>query len=55
MAIRHITKKVKLSAIGKIKRAPIWANIRKFGIKRTATRRIDVKGIKKWRRTRIRV
>jgi len=55
MAIRHITKKIKLATIGKIKRAPIWANIRKFGIKRTASRRIEVDKIKRWRRTRIRV
>lgn len=54
MGIKHITKKIKLAKIGKIKRAPRWADIRKFGLKRARTRRISV-ATKKWRRTRLRI
>jgi hypothetical protein len=55
MAIKHITKKIKLAKIRKVKSAPRWADIRKFGLKRARTRRISVDGVKKWRRTRLRV
>ena len=55
MAIRHITKKIKLAAIRKIKRAPLWANIRKYGLKRIRTRRIMVDKIKRWRRIKIKI
>jgi len=54
MSINHITKKIKLGAITKIKRAPIWASIKKFGLKRARTRRI-ITHPKRWRRTRIRI
>ena len=54
MSIDHITKKIKLAAIAKIRRAPIWASIRKFGLKRARTRRI-ITYPKRWRRTRLRV
>ena len=54
MSIDHITKKIKLAAIRKIKRAPRWADIRKFGLKRARTRRI-LTYPKKWRKTRLRV
>lgn len=54
MSIEHITKKIKLAAIAKIRRAPIWASIRKFGLKRARTRRI-ITHPKRWRRIRIRV
>lgn len=54
MSIDHITKKIKLAALAKTRRAPIWASIRKFGLKRTRTRRI-VTHPKRWRRTRLRV
>jgi len=54
MSLDHITKKIKLAAIGKIRRAPRWADIKKFGLKRARTRRI-ITHPKKWRRTRIRV
>jgi len=53
MSIDHITKKIKLAAIAKIRRAPIWASIRKFGLKRARTRRI-IAYPKRWRRTRLR-
>ncbi len=55
MGIKHITKKIKLGRIRKIRNAPRWADIKKFGLKRARTRRIRVEGIKKWRRTRLRV
>jgi len=54
MSLDHITKKIKLAAIAKIKRAPVWASIKKFGLKRARTRRI-ITYPKRWRRTRIRV
>lgn len=55
MAIKSLTKKIKLSRISKVKMAPRWADIKKFGIKRARTRRINVDKIKRWRRTRLRV
>jgi len=55
MGIKHITKKIKLGKIRKIKPAPRWADIKKFGLKRARTRRIRVEKDKKWRRGRIKV
>jgi len=55
MTIRYITKKLKLAAIRKIRNAPRWADIRKFGLKRARTRRIRVDKIKKWWRTRFKI
>jgi len=55
MAIRSSNKKIKLGKIGKIKPAPRWADMRKFGNKRARTRRINVDKIKRWRRSRIKV
>jgi hypothetical protein len=55
MSIKHITKKIKLGKIRKIKNAPRWADIRKFGLKRARTRRISIDKVKRWRRTRLRV
>ena len=55
MAIRHITKKIKLVKIGGYKNAPRWADIKKFGLKRAKSRRIAVGKIKRWRKTRIRI
>jgi hypothetical protein len=55
MSIKHITKKIKLGKIRKIKNAPRWADIRKFGLKRARTRRISIDKVKRWRRTRVRV
>ncbi|MEM5830672.1 MAG: hypothetical protein QXO40_00500 [Candidatus Aenigmatarchaeota archaeon] len=53
MAIRHITKKIKLARIAKIKDAPIWASIKKFGLKRIKTRRIRTYIETNWRRKKI--
>lgn len=47
-------KKLKLAAIGKRKPSPRWADIKKFGLKRARTRRINVR-VKKWRRDRLKV
>jgi hypothetical protein len=55
MSIKHITKKIKLGKIRKIRNAPRWADIRKFGLKRARTRRISIDKVKRWRRTRLRV
>jgi hypothetical protein len=42
-------KKIRLSAKGKRRSAPRWADIKKFGLKRARTRRIRVR-TKDWRR-----
>ena len=49
-AIKHRARKKRLFSIGKIRRSPFWAHIRKFGLKRIRTRRIIVNKIKHWRR-----
>jgi len=54
MAIKSLSKKIKLSKIRKVKAAPRWADIRKFGLKRARRRRILV-SVKKWRRGKLRV
>jgi ribosomal protein L39E len=46
--------KKKLAAIGKMRSAPRWADIRKFGLKRARTRRIRVR-VKHWRRDKLKV
>ena len=48
-------KKLKLGALSKIRASPRWADIRKFGLKRARSRRINVDKVKRWRRTRIKV
>jgi len=55
VAIRSSNKKIKLGKIGKVRSAPRWADMRKFGNKRAGTRRVNVDKIKRWRRTRIKV
>jgi hypothetical protein len=55
MGIKSLSKKIKLAKIGKVRSAPRWADIRKFGLKRARTRRINVDKIKRWRRTRLRI
>jgi len=54
MSIDHITKKIKLASLAKIRRASIWASIRKFGLKRARSRRIFTHP-RRWRRTRLRI
>lgn len=55
MAIRSSNKKIKLGKLGKVRSAPRWADMRKFGNKRAGTRRINVDKIKRWRRIRIKI
>jgi hypothetical protein len=55
MGIKSLSKKIKLAKIGKIRVAPRWADIKKFGMKRARTRRVNVDKIKRWRRVRIRI
>jgi len=55
MAIRALSKKIKLGKIGKVRNAPRWADIRKFGLKRARSRRINISKVKRWRRTRLRI
>lgn len=47
-------KKLRLSARGKRRSAPRWADIRKYGLKRARTRRIRV-NTKRWRRDHLKV
>ena len=55
MAIRSLSKKVKLGRIKKVRNAPRWVDIRKYGMKRARTRRVNIDKIKRWRRIRLRV
>jgi len=55
MAIKHITKKIKLGRIKKIRNSPRWADLRKYGQKRSRTRRINVDKIARWKRMRIKI
>jgi len=55
MGIKRITKKLKLAKFRKIRQAPRWADIKKFGLKRARRRRILVDKIKRWRRSRIKL
>ena len=55
MSITSLSKKIKLAKIGKLRNAPRWADIRKFGLKRARRRRINISKVKRWRRTRIRI
>jgi hypothetical protein len=55
MSIDNLSKKKKLGKIRKIRNAPRWVDIKKYGMKRARTRRVNVSKVKKWRRTRIRI
>jgi hypothetical protein len=55
MAIKTFSKKVKLGKIRKTRTAPRWIDIKKFGLKRARTRRVNVDKVKRWRRTRLRI
>ncbi len=48
-------RKIKLAKIAKVKNAPRWADIKKFGMKRARSRRILVANVKRWRRGRTKV
>ena len=47
-------RKRRLVTKGKIRTAPRWVDIKKFGLKRARTRRIRV-SVKRWRRSRLKV
>ena len=55
MTINSLSKKKKLGKIKKTRNAPRWADLKKFGLKRARSRRINVDKVKKWRRTRIKI
>ena len=40
--LQHLARKLRLIATGKIRAAPRWADLKKFGIKRARTRRIRI-------------
>ena len=54
-SIKPSGKKIRISARGKRRSAPRWADIRKFGLKRARSRRISVDGLRNWRRSRMKV
>ncbi len=54
MAKKTVYKKLKLAKIKKVRTAPRWADIKKFGLKRARTRRIEVTK-KRWKRTQVKV
>jgi hypothetical protein len=54
MAKKTLHKKVKLAKVKKVRQAPRWADIKKFGLKRARTRRIEVTK-KRWRRSKVKV
>ena len=55
MSKKSLIKKIKLASIKKVRSAPRWVDIKKFGLKRARTRRISISNVKKWRRSRLKV
>jgi hypothetical protein len=55
VSIRSLSKKIKLGKIKNVKSAPRWIDIKKFGLKRARTRRVNVDKVKRWRRSRLRI
>ena len=51
---KTLGKKIKLAALGKLRSAPRWADIKKFGLKRARTRRISIR-TKSWRRDKLKI
>ena len=51
---KPLGKKIKTISRGKIRSAPRWADIRKFGLKRARTRRIRVR-TRSWRRDKMKI
>ncbi|MEM5804890.1 MAG: hypothetical protein QXU82_03580 [Candidatus Aenigmatarchaeota archaeon] len=50
-ASKSAAKKIRLISISKVKDAPRWADLRKYG-KRARSRRIRIHGRKNWKRNR---
>ncbi len=55
MTITSLAKKIKLVRLKKIRTAPRWADIKKFGMKKARRRRINIDKVKRWRRGRIKI
>lgn len=55
MSRKSLVKKIKLARIGKIRAAPRWVDIKKYGLKRARRRKVNVDKIKRWRRTRLKI
>jgi len=51
---KPLGKKLKMASAGKVRSAPRWADIRKFGLKRARTRRIRVR-TRNWRRDKLKI
>lgn len=51
---KPLGRKLRLIAKGKIRAAPRWIDIKKFGLKRARTRRIMIR-VKNWRRDKLKV
>jgi len=51
---KTLLRKLKLAKIMKVRAAPRWADIKKFGMKRARTRRIP-SNKKRWKRTSVKV
>ncbi len=51
---KPLGKKLRLSARGKVRSAPRWADIKKFGLKRARSRRVRVY-TKQWRRNKLKI
>jgi hypothetical protein len=49
-----LARKIKFAKIKKVRLAPRWADIRKFGLKHAGTRRISVNK-KRWRSSKVKV
>ncbi len=50
--VEKLGRKLRLIAKSKLKSAPRWADIRKFGLKRARTRRIRIR-TRNWRRDKL--
>lgn len=54
MAKKTLYKKKKLAKVKNVRQPPRWADIKKFGLKRARSRRIEVSK-KRWRRSQVKV
>lgn len=51
----ELSKKLRLAKMRKVRAAPRWADIKKFGLKHARTRHIKVNKLKRWRRAKKKV
>ncbi len=54
MAKKTLSKKIKLAKVKKVRAAPRWADIKKFGLKRAKSRRVET-AKKRWKSTTVKV